>query len=118
MKKLRMLSLCSGVGGADLAAEWTGAIEIVDQVEINTFCQAVLTSHWPDVKRLSDIKDVQGDEFGSIDIVVGGIPCQPFSGTGKRPRASPSGTWLLPHLHGLGRASMPRCASIWSNMPP
>jgi hypothetical protein len=35
MKKLCLLSLCSSIGGADLAAEWTGAIEIVGQVEID-----------------------------------------------------------------------------------
>ncbi len=84
MSKLRMLSLCSGIGGADLAAEWTKKIEIVGQVEIDAFCQAVLAKHWPSVKRLSDIKDVQGDEFGAIDIVAGGIPCQPFSIAGER----------------------------------
>jgi DNA (cytosine-5)-methyltransferase 1 len=60
MKKLRLLSLCSGIGGADLAAEWTGAIEIVGQVEINTFCQQVLALHWPHVKRAGDIREVQG----------------------------------------------------------
>lgn len=84
MKKLRLLSLCSGIGGADLAAEWTGAIEIAGQVELDDFCIQVLEQHWPHVKRLRDIKDVQGDEFGRIDLVAGGIPCQPFSSAGKQ----------------------------------
>src|SRR5579864_2520179 len=79
MKKLRLLSLCSGIGGADLAAEWTGAIEIAGQVELDDFCIQVLEQHWPHVKRLHAGKDVQGDEFGRIDLVAGGIPYQPFS---------------------------------------
>lgn len=80
---MKMLSLCSGIGGADLSASWAG-IEIVGQVEIDPFCQAILAKHWPSIKRMGDIKDVQGNEFGEIDIVVGGVPCQPFSCAGKR----------------------------------
>lgn len=84
IKKLRMLSLCAGIGGADLAAEATGHIEVVGQVEIDPFCQAVLEKHWPEVKRMSDIREVKGHEFGNVDIIVGGIPCQPHSLAGKR----------------------------------
>ena len=80
---LRMLSLCSGIGCIDLAAQLAD-IEIAGQVEIDPFCQQVLAKHWPDVKRLTDIKEVTGYEFGAIDIVAGGIPCQPFSKAGKR----------------------------------
>jgi DNA (cytosine-5)-methyltransferase 1 len=47
LEKLRMLSLCSGIGGADLAAEWTNGREVVGQVEISPFCQQVLAMHWP-----------------------------------------------------------------------
>jgi ADP-heptose:LPS heptosyltransferase len=68
MNKLRMLSLCSGIGGADLAAEWTDGIETVGFVEINPFCQQVLAKHWPGVKCLSNIKEVIGNEFGPVDL--------------------------------------------------
>jgi|GEM_PF-5026778 len=40
MAKLRMLSLCSGIGGLDIAAEMTDAIEVVGQVEIDPFSGA------------------------------------------------------------------------------
>lgn len=55
MTQLRMLSLCSGIGGLDIAAEMTGAIKVVGQVE--------------------DIFHVRGDEFGPVDIVAAGFPC-------------------------------------------
>lgn len=97
MNKLRMLSLCSGIGGADLAVEWTGAIEIVGQVEVDPFCQRILEKHWPHVKRMGDIREVRGDEFGSIDLVVGGIPCQPFSSAGKQ-RGTDDDRYLWPDM--------------------
>ncbi len=59
---MRMLSLCSGIGGIDLAATWAG-IEIAGQVEIDDFCQAVLAKHWPHIKRMANIEEVKGDEF-------------------------------------------------------
>jgi DNA (cytosine-5)-methyltransferase 1 len=100
MRKLRMLSLCAGIGGADLAAEWTNQIEVVGQVEINPFCQRVLATHWPRVKRVGDIREVQGDEFGTIDIIVGGIPCQPFSSAGKQ-RGAEDDRYLWPEMFRL-----------------
>jgi DNA (cytosine-5)-methyltransferase 1 len=80
---MNCLSLCSGIGGIDLAAEWAG-FEIVGQVEIDPFCLGILAKHWPNVKRMKDIYEVIGDEFGTIDLLVAGIPCQPYSVAGKR----------------------------------
>lgn len=81
---LRCLSICSGIGGADLAAEMTQKIEVVGQVELDDFCVSVLEYYWPQVKRIRDIKNVRGDEWGNIDICIAGIPCQPHSSAGKR----------------------------------
>lgn len=80
---MQFLSLFAGIGGFDIGLERAG-MTCVGQVEIDPKCQAVLAKHWPDVKRFADIRAVQGDEFGHIDLICGGYPCQPFSTSGKR----------------------------------
>ena len=75
---LRYLSLFSGVGGFDLGFDRAGMI-CAGQVEIDDYCRRVLAKHWPDVKRMADVREVKGDEFGAIDLICGGFPCQDIS---------------------------------------
>jgi len=80
---MKFISLFAGIGGFDLGLERAG-MECVGQVEIDKKCQAVLSKHWPKVKRMGDIRYVKGTEFGTVDLICGGFPCQPFSTAGKR----------------------------------
>ena len=45
------LSLCSGIGGLDLAAEWAG-FETVAQCEIDAYASKVLAKNFPGVPNL------------------------------------------------------------------
>lgn len=102
---MRFLSLFSGIGGFDLGLEWAG-MTCAGQVEIDPYCNAVLEYHWPNVKRVKDIHDVRGDEFGAVDLVCGGFPCQPFSLAGKR-KGKKDDRYLWPEMLRVIKATEP-----------
>ncbi len=84
MMKLRVLDLFSGIGGFSLGLERTNRFETVAFCEIDPFCQKVLKKHWPEVPILEDVRKIDANGLGRIDVVTGGYPCQPFSTAGKR----------------------------------
>jgi DNA (cytosine-5)-methyltransferase 1 len=79
---MNALSLFSGIGGLDLAAEAAG-IRTIAMCEKDAFCRGVLRRHWPDVPIYEDIfalsgKEVvgHGDSRKRISVIHGGFPCQ------------------------------------------
>ena len=89
---MKSIELFAGIGGIALAAEWAG-IETVAFCEREPFCQRVLNKHWPNVPMFDDVKNLNRQVLeekgviepgGTVDIISGGYPCQPFSSPGKR----------------------------------
>ena len=84
---LTHLSLFTGIGGIDLAAEVAG-FQTIGQCEIDPYCRDVLYRRFPDVMRWNDVRQITKDEIvntiGLPTLISGGFPCQPHSGAGQR----------------------------------
>ena len=87
-------SLFSGVGGFDLGFERAG-MNVRWQCEIDKAARGVLRRHWPEVTLYEDVRNV-GNETASVDVVMGGFPCQDVSVAGRRAglAGERSGLWF------------------------
>ena len=81
---VRHLDLFSGIGGFALAAQMVGGIKTVGFCEIDPWARKVLAKNFPDTPIHDDVKTLSGNEYGKIDLITGGYPCQPFSRAGKQ----------------------------------
>lgn len=81
---MKHLGLFEGIGGFSLAARWAGW-QTVAWCEWNEFGQRVLKYHFPEAEGHGDITKTDFTKYeGTIDIITGGFPCQPYSSAGLR----------------------------------
>ena len=109
-------SVCSGVEAATAAwhplgwkPQWFS--------EIEKFPSAVLAHHYPDVPNLGDMTQFKEWPIDrSIDLLVGGTPCQSFSVAGLRKGLDdPRGNLMLTYL-AIAAQYQPKWL-VWENVP-
>ena len=108
-----IISFCTGYGGLELGLELAGLdFRTVCYVEIEAFACANLVAKiekglMASAPIWTDIKTFDGQPFrGKVHGIIGGYPCQPFSGAGKRKgTADPRHLW--PYIEEHIRAIKP-----------
>ena len=107
---MKVLDLFSGIGGFSHGLDKVG-FKTVAFCEMDEYCKLVLQKHWKGVKIYNDVKELKGKEIikehGTIDIVVGGFPCQPFSVAGAR-KGTDDNRHLWPEMFRIIKELKPR----------
>lgn len=113
---MRYGSVCSGVEAATAAWHPLGW-EPQWFSEIEKFPSAVLARHYPDVPNLGDMTQFKEWPIDrSIDLLVGGTPCQSFSVAGLRKGLDdPRGNLMLTYL-AIAAQYQPKWL-VWENVP-
>jgi DNA (cytosine-5)-methyltransferase 1 len=112
---MRYIDVCSGISAPTMAWKPLGW-EALCFAEIEAAPRAVLSYHYPDVPLRGDFTEIEGSEYGPVDLLVGGTPCQSFSVAGLRGGlADERGNLALEYLRLADRAR-PRWL-VWENVP-
>ena len=113
---MKYLSVCSGVEAATVAWHDLG-FEPVAFSEIEKFPSEVLNFRYPNVPNMGDMtKYKEWNLNESIDLLVGGTPCQSFSVAGLRKGLEdPRGNLMLTYVGILDKFRPKWC--VWENVP-
>lgn len=101
---MNYLDTFAGIGTAELAFGFHGW-QCLAHAETDKFASAVLAHRFPDVPNLGDVTGYRDwPDYGTIDLVCGGTPCQAFSLAGlRRGLADSRGNLMLSFLGVVGR---------------
>jgi DNA (cytosine-5)-methyltransferase 1 len=114
-KIIKYGSVCSGIEAATVAWHplgWKPAFFS----EIEPFPCAVLAHHYPKVPLHGDFTTIGADDYGTIDLLVGGTPCQSFSIAGLRGGLDDDRGNLALEFLRLADRKRPRWL-VWENVP-
>jgi len=112
---MRYLSVCSGIEAATVAWHHMGW-EPVAFSEIEKFPGQVLKHHYPSVPNVGDMTKFEEWNLESVELLVGGTPCQSFSVAGLRKGLDdPRGNLMLTY-GAIAKRFKPKWL-VWENVP-
>jgi len=109
------MSVCSGIEAATVAWKPLGW-EFVAYADIDKFASELLLKKYPNTPNHGDFTTIGAKDYGTIDLLVGGTPCQAFSVAGLRKGFEDDrGNLTLAFLQLLKR-KRPKWV-VWENVP-
>jgi DNA (cytosine-5)-methyltransferase 1 len=109
---MKILDLFSGIGGFSLGLERAG-MQTIAFCEVDPVCRQVLKKHWPNVPIFEDVKRLTAkDMYDTVDVIVGGFPCQDISLAGKGAGLAGERSGLWYEYHRLIKEIRPRYVII------
>lgn len=112
---MRYLDVCAGISASTVAWKPLGW-EAAAYSEIDAAPRAVLAHHYPDVPIHGDFTTIGADDYGPIDLLMGGTPCQDFSVAGLRAGLDGERGNLALEFLRLASRKRPRWV-VWENVP-
>jgi DNA (cytosine-5)-methyltransferase 1 len=86
--KLKIMDLFAGAGGLSNGFEQTNKFEVKIAVEINPNARKTYKKNHENATMVEDITEINYEElkeqYGKIDIIIGGPPCQGFSNANRQ----------------------------------
>ena len=84
-----VVDLFAGAGGLSFGFERTGQMRVIAAAEKNPDARKTYRRNHPNVKHFyEDVHDIDYqdilDDFGTVDLVIGGPPCQGFSNANRQ----------------------------------
>ena len=112
---MRYLSVCSGIEAATVAWHHMGWTPVAFS-EIEKFPSQVLNHHYQSVPNVGDMTKFEEWNLESVELLVGGTPCQSFSVAGLRKGLDdPRGNLMLTY-GAIAKRFKPKWL-VWENVP-
>jgi DNA (cytosine-5)-methyltransferase 1 len=111
----RYADICAGISAATVAWKplgWSTAF----YAEVDKFPSAVLRHHYPTTPNLGDITRFEDWPDASLDVLIGGTPCQGFSVAGLRKGMDDDRSNLALCFGRIAQRYQPRWL-VWENVP-
>lgn len=81
---MKVLSLFDGIGAGRVALERCNITpDVYYSSEVDKYAISIMKYNYPNTIHLGDVRNIDYNSLGRIDLVMGGSPCQSFSFAGK-----------------------------------